>query len=187
MPTFHFAGLDEDWGFPQLLHLRTLDIILEIRAVMSVKDLQQKLHNILASLTSLALEHIRLILDLPRLYLEKMNTVTDRAQYADLHAVLARPIFASLHRVTVVLHDSRVKTSIPADHLALELLGFLHALFAPWCVRGIVSLACTIRRSNMFTHALVYDLKGLHWLKWIQIPLGKAPSLLWDASGVLSG
>ena len=165
MPTFHVAALDQYWGFPQLLHLRTRDIMLELRAFVSVKDVQQKLHHILASLTSLALEHIRLVLDLPDLYLGKTNMVTDRTQYAGLHAVLARPIFSSLHRVTVVLYGDNLNKSISAENLAIKLLVFLHALFAPWCVRGIVSLACTVQDSDTFIDAVVYDRKGVRWLK----------------------
>ena len=131
----------------------------------STKDVQRVFHNILASLTSPVLEHVHLELQLtfgmtlPAQDMDARDTITDayRAQYADLHAVLARPTFSSLHRVTVVLCSDHGEGSMSAKPVTLGHLDFLRALFAPWCVRGIVNLASTVRRLGGFVDTIAVD------------------------------
>ena len=152
--TLHVTGMNGVWGFPQFLHLRVLDITLgDWEEAMSKKDVLRRFHSIMASLTSPALEHVRLELwaiysiSLSMQDMDSREATTDayRAQYADLHAVLARPTFSSLHRVMVVLYDAHGKRLVPAKDVVLKWLDFLRALFAPWCVRGITNLACIAR------------------------------------------
>ena len=98
--------------------------------------------------------------------MDSRDATTDayRAQYADLHTVLARPIFSSLHCVTVALNAFYREDSVPAKDVALEYLDFLRALFAPWCVRGIVSLACVASDRNDLVDAIAVDKgEGLHF------------------------
>ena len=155
--TFHFTGLDVHWGLPQLLHLRVLDITLTYWTdPMSTEDVRRRLHSILVSPTSPALEHMRLvlwsrsyiILSGQDIYSRDATTHADREQDTDMHATLARLIFASLDCVTVVLYGADREGSAAEKDVALKLLGFLRMLFAPWCVRGIVSLACVARAST---------------------------------------
>ena len=171
----HFAELEVHWGFPQFLHLRVLDITFFYqRDPMSTEEIQQRLHNIFASLTSPVLERVRLqfssFLSSP-LYTRDTDsrdatTLADPAQYADFHTVLARPIFSSLHRVTVELYDDRRQQKMmSAKDMPHKRLGFLRALLAPWYVRGIVSLACVLRSSPQSFDAVVDGGKGLRWLE----------------------
>ena len=147
----HVAVLSGLWDFPQFSHLRVLDITISVfGASILTEEVQQAFHNILASLTRPAHQHVRLELrgsiatTLSTQDMDSRDATTDayRAQYADLHAVLARPIFSSLHRVMVVLYTPQRGKLMSAKDMALGHLDFLRALFAPWCVRGIVSLAC---------------------------------------------
>ena len=156
--------MDDHWGFPQFSHLRVLDITVDPwGGPTSTEDIQRAFHNIFASLTSPALEHVRLKLKLssgttlPTQDMDSRDAATDayRAQYADLHAVLARPIFSSLRRVTVVLNTFYGEDLVSAKDVAL--LDFLRALFAPWCVRGIVNLACATRGWHNFVDAIAVD------------------------------
>ena len=170
--TLHVTVLDNHWGFSQFLHLRVLDItFLYWTDPMSTKDIQRGFHNILASLRSPVLEHVCLLLRFPSsmpLFRRDIDaaTVADPAQYTDLHAILARPIFSSLHRVTIVLHNDD-EESISMEDLVLEPLDFLRALFAPWCVRGIVSLACAIHDNvDKRLNAVMDEGKGLRSIKW---------------------
>ena len=140
----------------------------------STEDIQRGFHTILASLTSPALEHVRLELQcfavttLSTQDMDSRDTTTDayHAQYADLHADLIRPTFSSLHCVTVVLFPLHREELMSAKYVALKWLDFLRALFAPWCVRGIVSLACVIRDSaKKSLDAVVDEGKGLRSFK----------------------
>ena len=160
----HVAGLGDPWGFPQFSHLRVLDIKISCIVIpISTEDVQRAFHSILASLTSPALEHVRLELrgsiatTLPIQDMDPIDATTDayRAQYSNLHAVLARPIFSSLRRVTVVLNTFYGEDLVSAKDVAL--LDFLRALFAPWCVRGIVNLACATRGWHNFVDAIAVD------------------------------
>ena len=100
------------------------------------------------------------------MYPRDATTDAYRAQYANLHAVLARPIFSSLHRVTVVLYTPLQEELMSAKDVALGHLDFLRALFAPWCVRGIVSFACAVLdRTDHGVVTVVDEGKGLHWHK----------------------
>ena len=153
----HVAGLDDRWGSPHFLHLRVLDITVICWGPPSRETVQQESHTILTSLTlSPALEHVRLVLQCftattpstQDMESRDATTVADRAQYADLHAVLAHPIFSSLHRVTVVLSSIFQEGLVPAKDVALKRLDFLRALFAPWCVHGIANLACAISTNS---------------------------------------
>ena len=127
-------------------------------------DIQRAFHSILASLTTPALEHVRLELQPGSLItpstqdMDSRDATTD-AQYADLHAVLARPIFSSLHRLTVVLYAPH-REGLPvmsAKNVALKHLHFLRALFAPWCMRGIANLACVAGGSDRCVDAIAVD------------------------------
>ena len=148
------AGLDDHWDFPEFLHLRVLDITLEYwENPTSTKDVQRGFHNILAFSTSPALEHVRLELrysssmTLSMQDMDSGDATTDvyRAQYADLHAVLARPTFSSLSRVTIAPYAPHREGLVSAKDQALKLIDFLRTLFAPWCVRRIVNLVCSVR------------------------------------------
>ena len=120
---------------------------------ISTEDVQRAFHNILASLSGPVLEHVRLEFQcftaatLSTQDMDSRDATTDtyRAQYADLHAVLARPTFSSLCRVTIVLCSDHRQGSMSAKPVMLGHLDFLRALFAPWCVRGITNLACIAR------------------------------------------
>ena len=171
----HVAVLGDHWGFPQFLHLRVLDITIScFPGSISTEGAQRAFHNILVTLTSPALEHVRLELwgrFATRPSMQDMGSrdaTTDayRAQYADLHAVLARPTFSSLHRVTVVLFFPPGDGLVSAKDLAIESLDFLRALFAPWYVRGIVSLACVVNEyTKLRLDAVVDEGKGLRPIK----------------------
>ena len=173
--TLHVAALNEHLGFAQFSHLRVLDITLDWTNHKSTKDIERASHSILAPLTSPALEHVRLelklyygarLLSTQDMHLRDATTDTYRAQYADLHTVLARPIFSSLHCVTVALNAFYEEDSVPAKDVALEYLDFLRALFAPWCVRCIISLACVITDSpKRCVDAVVDEGKGLRFIK----------------------
>ena len=168
----HVAGLGDPWGFPQFSHLRVLDIKISCIVIpISTEDVQRAFHSILASLTSPALEHVRLELrgsiatTLPIQDMDPIDATTDayRAQYSNLHAVLARPIFSSLRRVTVVLSPTIYRD---AKDVALKWLDFLRALFAPWCVRGIVNLACVADSISGFVDTIAADKgEGPHFIE----------------------
>ena len=159
--------MDDHWGFPQFLHLRVLDITASDRGgdPKSTEDIQRAFHNILVSLRSPALENVHLELQFfssmapstQNMDSRDATTGAYRAQYADLHAVLARPTFSSLHRVTVVLCSDHGEGSMSAKPVTLGHLDFLRALFAPWCVRGIVNLASTVRRLGGFVDTIAVD------------------------------
>ena len=149
-----------------------LDIkLVYLGSSVSTKDVQRELYSALASLASPALERMRLLLQFP-LYMPlsgqviDTTTLADRAQYADLHAVLARPIFSSLHRVTVVLYTAGEKESKSPNNPALEFLVSLRALFAPWCVRGIVNFVCAARPLSQPLDVVVDKGEGLRSIKW---------------------
>ena len=138
------------------------------------KDVHRGLHSIFASLISPALKRVRLVLEcasskpLSKQDMDWRDTTTDtdHAQYADLHAALAHPTFCSLHRVTVVLYNGRSRGVMSAEDQALEFSDFLRALLAPWCMRGIVSLACVIHDYvNKCLYAVVDEGKGLRSIK----------------------
>ena len=151
----HVEGFGDRWCFAPFLHLRVLDIT-HWDNTTSTKDLQWEFHSILASLTSPVLEHVRLELHFSAatpltqdMDSRDATTVADGAQDTDLHAVLARPIFSSLHRVTVVLCLRGRKRLVSTKDVPLKHLDFLRALFAPWYVRGIANLACAICSSGL--------------------------------------
>ena len=138
----------------------------------SAEHAQRGLYSILATLTSPALQRVRLLLGFPHsmpLFRPAMDTTTlaDRAQHADLHAALARPIFSSLHSVTVVLYNvNRKSMSVSVEDLVLGPLDFLRALFAPWCARSIVSLACALHDDfDKHLNAVVDEGKGVRSIK----------------------
>ena len=162
----HVAGLYDLSDFPQFSHLRVLDITMVcIKWPISTEDVQRSFHNILVSLTSPALEHVRLELrgsiattpSMQDMDSRDATTDADRAQYADLHAVLARPIFSSLRRVTLVLEAFYGEKMVSAKDMELEHSDFLRALFAPWCVRGIVNLASTVTGLSGFVDTIAVD------------------------------
>ena len=133
----------------------------------SAEHAQRGLYSILATLTSPALQRVRLLLGFPHsmpLFRRDMDTTT---QHADLHAALARPIFSSLHSVTVVLYNvNREAMSVSAEDLVLGPLDFLRALFAPWCARSIVSLACALHDDvDKRLNAVVDEGKGIRSIK----------------------
>ena len=126
---------------------------------MSTKDVQQVVYSILATLTSPALERVRILLSFSS-SMPLFRRDVDSTMLADLHAALARPIFSSLHRMTVVLYN-RESMSVSVEALVLGPLDFLRALFAPWCVRGIVSLACALHDDfDKRLNAVVDDSEG---------------------------
>ena len=187
--TFHFTGLDVHWGLPQLLHLRVLDITLTYWTdPMSTEDVRRRLHSILVSPTSPALEHMRLvlwsrsyiILSGQDIYSRDATTHADREQDTDMHATLARLIFASLDCVTVVLYGADREGSAAEKDVALKLLGFLRMLFAPWCVRGIVSLACVARASTRSLDVVVDKGEGPPSIKESGWDYGSLKELLAD-------
>ena len=141
-----------------------LDItVLDSGDLTPIGDIQRAFHSILASLTSPALEHMCLTFwtsHFPTLSMQDMDSrdaTTDayRAQYADLHTVLACPSFSSLRRVTVVLDACYREELVSAKHRELKWLDFLRALFAPWYVRGIANLACVTRTKDQSWHVAV--------------------------------
>ena len=139
------------YGFAQLTHLRVLDVTLAYSKMhVSSEDLRQELRSILVSLTSPALESIRLVFEVGSIVASSgqdasFDNTTNCAQYADLHDVLARPAFSCLRRIQVVLCACQWKHRMRVKDLALNSLIFPHALLAPWCMRGVVNLACIIR------------------------------------------
>ena len=152
-----------------------LDItLLYWMSPVSTQDVQRGFHSILASFTSPALEHVHLELrSLSSMApstqdMDSTDASTDayRAQYAGLHTVLSRPIFSSLARVTVVWYNGRNRGVMSAKDVALKHLDVLRALFAPWRVRGIVSLACAIYNAvDKCLDAVVDEGKGLRSFK----------------------
>ena len=159
--------LADHWGLRQFLHLRVLDIkLIDFMISMVTEDVQQRFHSILAFLTRLALDYMRLALRfLSHITLSTQDTDprdattdADHAQYADLHAALARPTFSSLHRVTLVVYCPGPQTLMSAKDMALKRLDFLRVLLAPWCVpvRGIVSLTCIVQLNTVSFRPLVH-------------------------------
>lgn len=59
--------------------------------------------------------------------------------------------------MTVVLYKDNTEGLMSAKDVTLEHLDFLRALFAPWCVRGIVNLACAARGWRDPVDAIVVD------------------------------
>ncbi|EPT02503.1 hypothetical protein FOMPIDRAFT_1047858 [Fomitopsis schrenkii] len=130
-------------SFESLVHLRTLD--LTFMYFPSPEAIKRELHSKLSYLASPTLEAVCLSLGLKlpedETQLQYLISGSDRAGYHRLHVVLTRTVFDRLARVTVIL-DCRTRSSDVGrtKGTVSGVLVFLRALFAPWLLRGIVTL-----------------------------------------------
>ena len=183
LPPLCHAGIGCRHCFEQLTHLRVLDITLTYsQTVVSSDDLRQELCNILASVTSPALERIRLELDVGVVLapsgqdlrfedaLADLDVDPDASKCVEMHAVLARPAFMPLARggATVVL-TSRRKLPANVRNMALGFVALLRALFAPWRARGVVRLVGGVRGSGRYVGVVVESGADPRWVEgWLR-------------------
>ena len=163
------------------MHLHVLDITVPVSNA-STGSIQQAVHNILASLTSPALERIRLELDVGVVVapsgqdlrfedaLADLDVDPDASKYAEMYAVLARRAFMPLARggATVVL-TSRRKLPANVRNMALGFVALLRALFAPWRARGVVRLVGGVRGSGRYVGVVVESGADPRWVEgWLR-------------------